>query len=297
MIVAAFYLFLIQSTSATAQDMEIVYPWDLPVAFASRAPVMAAITGYGSGMAIWNTETWTLKTNFRIDTLISEGSTVFGWDDWAISPDGSKVALITKKESIALLSTASGKEMASIPNMAHTVVNQLAFTPDGSKLLIAVNDEYGKTGGITVWTTKGKWLRRIPVYGDFCISPDSLKVVVASGNTQTGAYSISLFRISDGQRVQVIHSSEELDGPIAFSPDGHLIAMTAEDPKWPGPDSGPDGGAPSESAYQHQLKLNVWNVPTGKRILSLPGLYEMQLEQENVFCRFSSDDRYLTALE
>ena len=105
----------------------------------------------------------------------------------------------------------------------------------------------------------------IPVDGPLSWSPNGLRV---AGLVRGGA---AIYDVTAKNIIRTFKEPLETYGPVALSPDEKYLITGGEDPKWNGPDVGPDGMAPSEAAYAHQQKLKVWRVADGKRTRLIPG--------------------------
>jgi len=141
------------------------------------------------------------------------GSGSFGL---AYSPDGSTLA-VGGAGRVVLLRARDGTQFQVLvrsPNGGATVRN-VAFTPDGSKVVALVGDELVTwdpgSGELTAhWSTGKEHPRRLAV------SPDG-SLVATGGDT-----GIVLRRLADGS-IACIGSPGRILG-VAFSPEGHRVA-------------------------------------------------------------------------
>jgi WD40 repeat protein len=162
------------------------------------------------------------KLNTVVRTL--EGGVAFR--SVAFSPDGQLIAGGGKYGDVMLWQTADGKFVRKFEQRAQGEVRQLVFSPDG-KLLTAQVSDFG--GVMIVWdvaTGKVKSQSDPLLFNQWVVSPDGQKLAATvDPDDQIMIFSLKV---------------EPLDSPsvgtentyvMAFSPDGRLLASSAEDGK------------------------------------------------------------------
>lgn len=137
----------------------------------------------------------------------------------------------------------------------------------------------------------GRLRQRLPEGGDITISADGRRLAIAAPDFHSSSgYQADIWDIAIGHLLRTLNdASGVLEGPLAFSPNGQLLATVGEDPHWPGPGTNPDGGAPSEAAYAHTLTVKMWDVGSGRRLRILPG----QFNNSGQTLQFTPDGRRL----
>ncbi len=105
--------------------------------------------------------------------------------------------------------------------LSHPGVAWADLSRDGRR--VATGTDKGR--GVVIWdAATGERLRELPVNGPACVrfSPDGAHLLTSEGNEYR------LWRTDDGtvERTFTTEGMEGLTGPAAFSPDGHLLAVT-----------------------------------------------------------------------
>jgi hypothetical protein len=163
---------------------------------------------------------------------------------------------------VHLWETATGKERRRFPAMdlhaeeATPQVHAVRLSPDGKRLVALTREGGGYQCHIGVWdTASGKLLKRRPFEGD----ADSSFTPDASGVTVRVLDELAIEETATSKRLVTFPGVEDLL-PIAFSPDGKLVAVVRR-----GPVIGPAGpGAKGEVRA-----VSLADVATGQEVLHL----------------------------
>ncbi len=153
------------------------------------------------------------------------------------SPDGHYLAAASISNTVKLWETTSWEEHfeTTAPSYGWTFGNNLAFTPDGSRLLVVDND-----GNLKIWgVEKGNLLGEGAGFGEIAISPDGSRLATSSGSQGTiivRDFSAAMDLNNQGRPISLsLPIQATLSGhnsfvqQLAFSPDGSLLASTALD--------------------------------------------------------------------
>jgi len=199
----------------------------------------------------------------------------YGKETTAISPDG-QILGYPVHGAFALVDLRSGAVRLTIPNIDVGEVEFLPHRP-GDKtdapFLIALSTDDNNVTRLVILDAGGHVIRTLKVklssqpHRCFAISPDYKTVA----GIEDGQSVLSFWDIRSGRRRYAIKSPVAILGPIAFAPNGKEVVSSVEDSTWPGPGTGPDGGAPSESSYQHFVRLQAWKVVNAKRLFNVRG--------------------------
>jgi len=186
----------------------------------------AAISPDGRLVAVATSLAVELRDATKLNTIVRtlEGGVAFR--SVAFSPDGQLIAGGGKYGDVMLWQTADGKFVRKFEQRAQGEVRQLVFSPDG-KLLTAQVSGFG--GVMIVWdvaTGKVKSQSDPLFFFRWVVSPDGQKLAATvDPDDQITIFSLKV---------------EPLDSPsvgtentyvMAFSPDGRLLASSAEDGK------------------------------------------------------------------
>jgi WD40 repeat protein len=186
----------------------------------------AAISPDGRLVAVATSLAIELRDATKLNTIVRtlEGGVAFR--SVAFSPDGQLIAGGGKYGDVMLWQTADGKFVRKFEQRAQGEVRQLVFSPDG-KLLTAQVSDFG--GVMIVWdvaTGKVKSQSDPLLFHQWVVSPDGQKLAATvDPDNQIMIFSLKV---------------EPLDSPsvgtentyvMAFSPDGRLLASSAEDGK------------------------------------------------------------------
>jgi WD40 repeat protein len=148
----------------------------------------------------------------------------------AFSPDGSLLASGGFDRSPRIWSTATGQEIAKLPEQP-AFSDNLFFTPDGGQLVVP-----SRKGHVTVWDTDSWKLRQeFKVDGLFllvaALSPDGHALAVggeiqaADGKPPTRFGRVVVWDLQSA-KVLCEFKLPDLVGGLCFSPDGKLLAAT-----------------------------------------------------------------------
>jgi WD40 repeat protein len=172
--------------------------------------------------------------------LVAGGTVTFSADGHLLAASGG-----TGQRLVYLVNSASGKGAALpfIPGAGGEPIKTLAFSPNGR--LLAADDT---SGGFSLWSTVTRRPIGTEISGQsassaIAFSPDGRTIAVG------GAGSISLWNTGIGSIMASIHvPGGGLVGPMAYSPDGGLLAAAL-----------PDG------------RIGLWNAATHLRLGMLQG--------------------------
>lgn len=180
----------------------------------------------------------------------------------AFSPDGQKLAVSSSDNPtsehivIKLWDVNTGQEL-SIPDMP--IFYALAFSPDGQTIASSIP---GNPIGIGLWNLKtGKELLPLKApFDTFChslaFSPDGKIIAYGSANStaKPDQIAIKLWDVNTGKELRTLKMAKKsltpCFAPIAFSPDGQILAATLA------LGSGTDN------------TIKMWDLATGKEILT-----------------------------
>jgi RNA polymerase sigma factor (sigma-70 family) len=224
----------------------------------------------------------------------------------AFSPDGKTLAC-SNYGKVKLLDSASGKTLGELKDTKGP--RDLAFTPDGSRLVFYDHEE----GGIHIWDIATKksvhaLKGRLHPGSSMALSPDGK--VVALG---THSSVIRLWETDSGKELFTEHQGHESTiKDLVFSPDGKTLASTAElapivlwdTSTWQKKGAlplgsrvlsfSPDGKRlatiEAEAGYVRKLhsnKVRVWDVATGTETTTLSTAAVKYFEMAN----FSADGK------
>ena len=152
----------------------------------------------------------------------------------ALAPDGNTVAVGGPEPTVRVFEVATGRERIVLSSQA-SVINTLAFAPDGRVLAVATGQFNAKavppikgqrTGAIKLWNlTTGKELLTLTGYRSFvkamAFAPDGKTLAAAAADG-----TVKLWDVATGQDRLTFAAGPETRA-IAFSPDGRRLAVAA----------------------------------------------------------------------
>ncbi len=157
----------------------------------------------------------------------------------AFHPDNTRLAVSTEANTI-IWDVTTQQQLATLDASAFPFENTIAFSPDGSKLIIGKED-----GSISVWDMNTYSLLYEAVVleqGQFgavvsavTFSPDGSLIAVSGGPFADGPidvfdYQLLLVDASNGTVLTALPDIQRVAGSLAFSPDGTMLIF-------PGPNS------------------------------------------------------------
>ncbi|MCL4880115.1 MAG: thrombospondin type 3 repeat-containing protein [Anaerolineae bacterium] len=197
----------------------------------------SAITLYGPGapdssnaVRIWETSGGTDTASLNHDVPVTQ---------IAFHPDGARLVVGTEQNTI-VWDVNSQQPLATLDVIAFPFENTLAFTQDGSKLVVGRGD-----GSISVWDMNSYSLlyeTAVLNQGQFgavvsavAFSPDGSLIAVSGGPFADGPIDVLDFQIvlldaSNGSVLVSLPDIKRAAGSMAFSPDGTMLIF-------PGPNS------------------------------------------------------------
>ena len=189
-----------------------------------------------------------------------------------LSPDGTRLASrpCIHDGIVNLWDAMSGQKNLTFYGHA-TVVNRLAFSPDGTRLGLAGGNSE-RPGNLTVWDENGTEILTLTGHRDFvnCVSFSSDGTRLASGSRDG---TVKVWNASPSQNPSIIGDRRKSHlrnrflpscsfHSMAFSPDGKRLACIVDE-KVVVPPGSPENVKSSE--------VCVWDATSGQEILTLTG--------------------------
>jgi WD40 repeat protein len=187
-------------------------------------------TPNNGGIALWDTRTHRVRTLTSANHIGEVGNNpVFGVPFWtvAFSPDGIRLVV---GGSPGLVEFDVGTSRVVATAETHSDIISEAFSPDGSKLALAVSAGPGSLYSRTVLIdARTLHTRFAPLFRSssgsdaVAISPDGTRVAFGYYNGTVGIYSL------DTRQVEILPGHTQAVVAMAFSPDGRQLATTSGD--------------------------------------------------------------------
>ena len=154
------------------------------------------------------------------------------------------------------------------------MVFELEFSPDGSLLAAAGDDNGGYEGGVNLRST-ADWKRKgsLPGRVDFAWSPNSRFLAIT--NKGVDIWDVRTWRIitnlADGSGIDGAGNKggAGVFGPMIFSSDNSKITTLGEDPgsQW----RLQENDTNTDASFARRIAVKIWNVSDGQRLKVRPG--------------------------
>jgi WD40 repeat protein/serine/threonine protein kinase len=225
----------------------------------------------------------------------------------AVSPDGTRVALVNSASPLAVWDVRQGTQLFALPAsairpglgyealLAARAGSPVAFSPDGKLVAAGSSDRLFVCDAATGRPLPVRYSPAGPLWS-LAINPDGTRLacVVGAPNSKATAR-LELLDLTTGQRVASLRGHTGFLRSLTFSPDGRLLAAACDDTSvrvWsmsPAPQDGdrekvlclghtrgvnsvcfsPDGKHLASAGMDRTVR--VWDVSTGKELLTLRG--------------------------
>jgi WD40 repeat protein len=193
----------------------------------------------------------------------------------AFDREGKQLASVAPDNTVKVCAAADGHEVFTLRGHADPV-SCVAYSPQGSRLASA--DE---GGAIKVWdsrigqeflTLQDPSLRSYDPHDSLALSPDGSRLLTTdnarSREGKEGA--TKLWDVMTGAETLTLHGHPCGISAVAFSPDGKRLASASftrvVKPREPGVTWKPG------ETWQDPSVVNVWELPTGKKLFAIEGL-------------------------
>jgi WD40 repeat protein len=188
--------------------------WVWALAFSEDGKVLASQCGGDGAIHLWD-----LATGRRLNRPEGHQAAI---TSLSIAPDGRTIATVGEDHTLRLWSVATGQELIRV----RTIGSAVAFAPDGKAVAISGDGERGHRPG-TVWLldpatgTKLRSFEAVHAYPfrTLVFSPDGRRL--AGGGRHN-----CVWDVATGEMLHEFPG--DLNLPVAFSPDGRKMAVSAE---------------------------------------------------------------------
>ena len=163
------------------------------------------------------------------------------------SPDGTRLATADTAGVAKLWDIQTGQQLLTMrEESVSAIINQLGFSPDGKRLVMACED--GEMGWASIWdAVTGEKLIRLSGHTiqvrSAAFSPDGRSLATASADR-----TIKIWDASDGTELRTIYGHTDVLSIVAFSPDSQKIVS---------------------AGWDRQIK--IWDPATGEQLMTLVG--------------------------
>jgi WD40 repeat protein len=188
----------------------------LAVAFSPDGKRVAS--GSGDTVKIWDTGTWQV-----VQSLEHPGAAVTAV---AFAPDGQRILTgVYTTGTIRIWDAGSGRVLRMLeerPESRSLWVNSASFSPDGKRIVVAINEDNNVEDLINVWNAEtGELLQTLKGgRSNAAFSPDGTKVAAAGIRSD----SIAIWEGATGRLLRTLKGAGGAAVSVAFSPDGRRIA-------------------------------------------------------------------------
>jgi RNA polymerase sigma factor (sigma-70 family) len=233
---------------------------NLPIAFSPDGTLLAAGVEEGF-IRLWDADNGAQKRQWLAGAMNVRALT--------FSPDGKTLASGAAWESIRLWDAATGRERH--PSEEHLgVVEFVRFSPDGASLV-----SISRERRLVRWDLATQMPRRRFTWGDrgvgvseTALSPDGDTLAEGSWTDYPQTHKLCLWDLRTGKLSRQLGERQSRFSSVAFSPDGHLVAVSH--------------GRPDRA-------IHIWDVHDGVEVRRIKGIV-----QGSVVCmRFSPDSKTL----
>jgi WD40 repeat protein len=191
----------------------------------------------------------------------------------AISPDGKTLATFGADDILKLWDLATGQNLSAIGTYSRSTPSNLAFSPDGKSVAVAVSYPGGKPDLVKLWdVTTGQERHAYKTESrvrSVAFSPDG-KYLATGGSApaapdQKRPGEIKLLDLTKELEQRILTGHQSSVTSVAFSPDGRLLASSSTD-----------------------KTVKLWQMPKGQEQTTLRG------HKDSVYCvTFSPDGKSL----